>query len=56
MLSTYLVPATFVKGADRGVELFDCDSHGLSKTRLATRGNETKGGGSLQKLLDGCET
>lgn len=39
--TTYLVPATFIKGADRGVELFNRDSHGLSETR---RANETKGG------------
>lgn len=53
---TYLLPATFIKGADRRVELFDGDSHGQSKTRLATRGNETKGGGNLQRFIDGCET
>jgi len=42
---TYLLSATFVKGTNRVVEVLYRDSHGLSETRLATRGSKTKGGG-----------
>lgn len=42
--NTYRLPATFVKGLTQLVELFNRDSHGLSKTRLATKRSKTKGG------------